>query len=188
MQDGCKPATTESDTPLGSRPAQMLLKTAAGLVNGQRDGAACGYVLTACCGVGYAVNRHRTVMNLGDKVPQVANCAFVAPSASIIGSVSVGKGASIWYGSILRGTLPHPSAPFPARPSTTQPAFTGRDVVRLALWGSGACVGRTTRSAQRDHPQNPSSHMSLSESVSSPGGPHTNTAYSPSAEQRMASC
>lgn len=138
--------------------------------------------------VGYAVNRHRTVMNLGDKVPQVANCAFVAPSASIIGSVSVGKGASIWYGSILRGTLPHPSAPFPARPSTTQPAFTGRDVVRLALWGSGACVGRTTRSAQRDHPQNPSSHMSLSESVSSPGGPHTNTAYSPSAEQRMASC
>jgi carbonic anhydrase/acetyltransferase-like protein (isoleucine patch superfamily) len=44
-------------------------------------------------------------MNLGDKVPQVANCAFVAPSASIIGSVSVGKGASIWYGSILRGDV-----------------------------------------------------------------------------------
>jgi hypothetical protein len=50
-------------------------------------------------------------MNLGDKVPKLAPCAFVAPSASVIGQVTVGKGASIWYGSILRGTSPRISTP-----------------------------------------------------------------------------
>ena len=37
------------------------------------------------------------------KQPQVAPDAFVAPTAVLIGDVTVGAGASIWYGAVLRG-------------------------------------------------------------------------------------
>lgn len=50
-----------------------------------------------------AVSRHRTLMNVFDKAPVVDKDAFVAPSASIIGDVQVGRGSSIWYGCVLRG-------------------------------------------------------------------------------------
>lgn len=50
-----------------------------------------------------AVNRHRTVMNLGEKIPGMTSSTFVAPSASVIGDVKIGAGSSIWYGTILRG-------------------------------------------------------------------------------------
>ncbi|GER49042.1 GAMMA carbonic anhydrase [Striga asiatica] len=49
------------------------------------------------------VSRHRTLMNLCDKVPVVDKNAFVAPSASIVGDVYVGPSSSIWYGCVLRG-------------------------------------------------------------------------------------
>ena len=39
---------------------------------------------------------------LGDKVPQVADGAWVAPNATLAGSVVIGAGASIWYGAVLR--------------------------------------------------------------------------------------
>ncbi|XP_019227396.1 PREDICTED: gamma carbonic anhydrase 1, mitochondrial-like [Nicotiana attenuata] len=51
------------------------------------------------------LSRHRTLMNLFDKVPMVAKDAFVAPSASLIGDVHVGRNASIWYGCVLRGDV-----------------------------------------------------------------------------------
>lgn len=44
-------------------------------------------------------------MNLFDKAPIVDKDAFVAPSASIIGDVQVGRGSSIWYGCVLRGKM-----------------------------------------------------------------------------------
>ena len=37
------------------------------------------------------------------KLPTVAPNAFIAPSASLIGQVSVGEGSGIWYNSVLRG-------------------------------------------------------------------------------------
>ncbi|KAM5576110.1 gamma carbonic anhydrase 1, mitochondrial-like [Rosa sericea] len=49
------------------------------------------------------LSRHRTLMNVFDKAPGVDKEAFVAPSASIIGDVQVGRGSSIWYGCVLRG-------------------------------------------------------------------------------------
>ncbi|XP_051140348.1 gamma carbonic anhydrase 1, mitochondrial [Andrographis paniculata] len=49
------------------------------------------------------LSRHRTLMNVFDKVPEVAKEAFVAPSASLTGDVYVGRGSSIWYGCVLRG-------------------------------------------------------------------------------------
>ena len=39
---------------------------------------------------------------LGDKVPQVADSAWVAPNATLAGAVTIGEGASIWYGAVLR--------------------------------------------------------------------------------------
>ncbi|CAI0436120.1 unnamed protein product [Linum tenue] len=51
------------------------------------------------------LSRHRTLMNLFDKVPVVDKGAFVAPSASIIGDVQVGRASSIWYGCVLRGDV-----------------------------------------------------------------------------------
>lgn len=42
-------------------------------------------------------------MDIFDKSPVVDRDAFVAPSASLMGDVQVGKGSSIWYGSVLRG-------------------------------------------------------------------------------------
>ncbi|CAL9171830.1 unnamed protein product, partial [Musa hybrid cultivar] len=51
------------------------------------------------------LSRHRTLMNIFDKVPNVHKDAFVAPSASVIGDVQVGQGSSIWYGCVLRGDV-----------------------------------------------------------------------------------
>lgn len=39
---------------------------------------------------------------LEDKIPQVAPGAWVAPTATLAGSVVVEEGASIWYGVVLR--------------------------------------------------------------------------------------
>lgn len=44
-------------------------------------------------------------MNIFDKAPAVDKDAFVAPSASVIGDVQVGRGSSIWYGCVLRGDV-----------------------------------------------------------------------------------
>jgi carbonic anhydrase/acetyltransferase-like protein (isoleucine patch superfamily) len=44
-----------------------------------------------------------TVIELEGKVPQVAGDAFVAPTAVLIGDVTVHAGASIWFGAVLRG-------------------------------------------------------------------------------------
>jgi carbonic anhydrase/acetyltransferase-like protein (isoleucine patch superfamily) len=44
-------------------------------------------------------------MNVFDKSPLVDKDVFVAPSASVIGDVQIGKGSSIWYGVVLRGDV-----------------------------------------------------------------------------------
>ncbi|EFJ08286.1 hypothetical protein SELMODRAFT_145865 [Selaginella moellendorffii] len=51
------------------------------------------------------LNRHRTLMNLYDKKPEVMENVFIAPSATLIGDVSVAGGSSIWYGCVLRGDV-----------------------------------------------------------------------------------
>lgn len=40
---------------------------------------------------------------LGEHVPFVAETAWVAPTATLIGKVHIDDGASIWYGAVLRG-------------------------------------------------------------------------------------
>ncbi|MFI6205982.1 gamma carbonic anhydrase family protein [Streptomyces sp. NPDC051041] len=47
---------------------------------------------------------HRALITgIGGKDPQVDGAAFVAPTASVIGDVTLRAGASVWYGAVLRG-------------------------------------------------------------------------------------
>ena len=38
-----------------------------------------------------------------DQTPAIDPSAFVAPGAAVVGDVTIGAGASIWYGCVLRG-------------------------------------------------------------------------------------
>jgi carbonic anhydrase/acetyltransferase-like protein (isoleucine patch superfamily) len=37
--------------------------------------------------------------------PNIADSAFIAPSASVIGDVEIGEGSSIWFGCVVRGDV-----------------------------------------------------------------------------------
>jgi carbonic anhydrase/acetyltransferase-like protein (isoleucine patch superfamily) len=43
------------------------------------------------------------VINFGDRVPEIHPEAWAAPGATIVGSVRLSAGASVWYGCVLRG-------------------------------------------------------------------------------------
>ncbi len=46
-----------------------------------------------------------TIMSFDGKVPQIHDSAFIAPGARIIGDVTIGAEASIWYNCVLRGDI-----------------------------------------------------------------------------------
>jgi len=50
------------------------------------------------------MSRHRNILPLYEKVPMTHN-AWVAPNATLAGSVFVSKYATIWYGAVLRAEL-----------------------------------------------------------------------------------
>lgn len=50
---------------------------------------------------------HNLIGSLRDQRPVIHPDAWVAPGAVIVGNVSLGKAASVWYGSVLRGDLDH---------------------------------------------------------------------------------
>jgi gamma-carbonic anhydrase len=43
------------------------------------------------------------ILPFGDRSPRIASDAFIAPTATIIGDVEIGEGASVWFGCVLRG-------------------------------------------------------------------------------------
>ncbi|MEU7499760.1 gamma carbonic anhydrase family protein [Streptomyces griseofuscus] len=45
------------------------------------------------------------IVGFGGKEPRVDAEAFVAPTASVIGDVTLGAGASVWYGAVVRGDV-----------------------------------------------------------------------------------
>ena len=44
-----------------------------------------------------------TCYKLGDKTPQLGENAWIAPNATVIGDIRLGKNASIWFNATLRG-------------------------------------------------------------------------------------
>jgi carbonic anhydrase/acetyltransferase-like protein (isoleucine patch superfamily) len=49
------------------------------------------------------LNRHRRVMKFSKYTPKIPFQVFIAPSACVIGNVSIGTKSSVWYNAILRG-------------------------------------------------------------------------------------
>ena len=49
------------------------------------------------------LNESGNLLPHGDTFPQVADSAWVAPGAYVIGDVHVGEESSVWYGAVLRG-------------------------------------------------------------------------------------
>ena len=106
-------------------------------------------------GVCSSVGAHRAVSAFKGATPAVAADAFVvrasrspdlhrvdgalqAPSATVVGDVSVGEGSSVWYGTVLRGDVNK----IAVGRSATITAPTAVDVrVRLGL---GVCSGHTS--------------------------------------------
>lgn len=50
-----------------------------------------------------AVNKAQTVLPYAGAKPTIGDQVFIAPSASVIGNVTLGSGSSVWYGTVLRG-------------------------------------------------------------------------------------
>lgn len=50
-------------------------------------------------------SRHRSVMNLYEHHPNLSPDSFIAPNASVIGNVTMGRKATVWYGAVVRGDL-----------------------------------------------------------------------------------
>ncbi len=46
-----------------------------------------------------------TLYNFGNARPRVADTAFIAPGAQVIGDVVIGENSSIWYNCVLRGDI-----------------------------------------------------------------------------------
>ncbi|GAX76063.1 hypothetical protein CEUSTIGMA_g3506.t1 [Chlamydomonas eustigma] len=49
------------------------------------------------------INRHTPISPIKYDAPQISNSSFVAPSGLVLGKVSLGEGASIWYNAVVRG-------------------------------------------------------------------------------------
>lgn len=45
------------------------------------------------------------ILPFGDKQPRIAADAFLAPTATLIGDVTIAAGASVWFGAVLRGDV-----------------------------------------------------------------------------------
>lgn len=50
-----------------------------------------------------SIAENASVIALGTQVPRIAADAFVADGARIVGDVSLGDAASVWYNAVLRG-------------------------------------------------------------------------------------
>ena len=51
------------------------------------------------------MTRKALIMGIGGRDPKCDEEAFVAPLPSVIGDVTLGAGASVWYGAVLRGDV-----------------------------------------------------------------------------------
>ncbi|WP_046734529.1 gamma carbonic anhydrase family protein [Streptomyces humi] len=49
---------------------------------------------------------HRAlIVGIGGREPEIEDEVFVAPTASVIGDVTLRAGASVWYGAVIRGDV-----------------------------------------------------------------------------------
>ncbi len=70
------------------------------------------------------------IISFRGKTPRIADDAFVAPTAVLVGDVTVGPEASIWFGAVLRGDHPENGIVVGARTS-----IQDNCVVHVGDWG-----------------------------------------------------
>ncbi|MDQ0989622.1 gamma carbonic anhydrase family protein [Streptomyces sp. V3I7] len=51
------------------------------------------------------MTRQALIVGIGGREPRIDEEAFVAPTASVIGDVTLLPGASVWYGAVVRGDV-----------------------------------------------------------------------------------
>ncbi|MEU0333614.1 gamma carbonic anhydrase family protein [Streptomyces sp. NPDC006193] len=51
------------------------------------------------------MTRRALIVGIGGKEPRIDPETFVAPTASVIGDVTLHAGASVWYGAVVRGDV-----------------------------------------------------------------------------------
>ncbi len=45
------------------------------------------------------------ILSYRGRTPRIAPSAFIAPTAAVIGDVTIGEEASVWFGAVLRGDV-----------------------------------------------------------------------------------
>lgn len=79
------------------------------------------------------------IVPLGDRVPQVAGSAWVAPSADVVGAVELRDESSVWYTAVLRAD--YDPIVLGARSNLQDGVVVHTDVGRPAHIGAGVSVG-----------------------------------------------
>lgn len=51
------------------------------------------------------LNRHRRIMGIEHRRPELGKEIFIAPSAAVIGGVKLGSNSSVWYNAVVRGDV-----------------------------------------------------------------------------------
>jgi carbonic anhydrase/acetyltransferase-like protein (isoleucine patch superfamily) len=79
------------------------------------------------------------IYRLGDAVPQIDPSAWVADNATVIGRVTLGPGASVWFGAVLRAD--NEPIVIGARSNVQEGAVLHTDPGRLLTVGEGVTIG-----------------------------------------------
>jgi carbonic anhydrase/acetyltransferase-like protein (isoleucine patch superfamily) len=79
------------------------------------------------------------IYRLGDAVPQIDSSAWVADNATLIGRVTLGPGASVWYGAVLRAD--NEPIVIGARSNVQDGAVLHTDPGRPLAVGEGVTIG-----------------------------------------------
>lgn len=79
------------------------------------------------------------ILPFGGHTPRIAEDAFVAPNATLVGNVRIESGASIWFGAVLRGD--HPDHPIVIGPDSN---VQDGAIVHVGDWGPTVVGARVT--------------------------------------------
>lgn len=79
------------------------------------------------------------ILEYKGKVPKIGKNVFIAPTAVIIGDVEIADGASIWYGTVLRGDMS--SIRIGKNTNVQDNCTVHTDFGKSAIIGEGVTVG-----------------------------------------------
>jgi carbonic anhydrase/acetyltransferase-like protein (isoleucine patch superfamily) len=87
-----------------------------------------------------------TILSFAGIHPRIHPSAFVAPTATVIGNVTIGEEASVWFGAVIRGDEPEHEISVGARTS-----IQDNCVVHVSRQGA-TLIGAGRHGGARRHP------------------------------------